>query len=559
MMRSKVERIGGVPTLTVNGEPIAETAYMTYYVKNGRYDDFSKIGYRLYSVPLLFSSMPLNDATQFPPFTTGIYDGDEPNYALIDEAIGKVLKACPNAYIFPRVNLSLPRKWEDEHPDELCDFGFTEHKRVCFSSDLWAEETKRLLRDFIGYVEKSKYRENIIGYQLAGGNTEEWFSFDLKGSVGKRSREGYEKYCKENGEEKSEEGYYRYLSLTVANRLCEFARTAKECVDDRLVVGTFYGYTLECPARTSCHHALARVLACKDIDFICSPISYANYRLAGQDHANMLPVDSLKLHGKLYFSECDQRTHLTRPPNDLPAYNTWIWQPTEKQPTKEVLKLLFSRALTHGHAMWWFDMWGGWYADEEYLALMKRAKEIAAESLSLDRKSAAKTAVFIDENCYASLPETDKGVPVGCYFRYQLGQTGVPYDIYLASDFERVIDGYEAALFLVPVETPLIKACINKAKEKKIPVIVIDRDNMGMTVDELIDLYKNSGVQPYTNKKSVVYDSAGYVFLHTSEDGEYDFSAQGKKTFTDEFTGRKYTFPVTLPKGESLLFKKTGD
>ena len=111
-MRSHLQTIGGVPALIVNGEAIPQTAYMTYYTERGCYADFQKIGYELFSVSLSFSSQTINEATQSPPFTKGIYDavydGGKPNYTYIDRAMEKILKACPNACIFPRVNVSLP-------------------------------------------------------------------------------------------------------------------------------------------------------------------------------------------------------------------------------------------------------------------------------------------------------------------------------------------------------------------------------------------------------------------------------------------------------------------
>ncbi|MBQ8320023.1 MAG: hypothetical protein IJX81_03995 [Clostridia bacterium] len=559
-MKSQLQTVGGVPALVVNGEVIPQTAYMTYYTERGCYADFQKIGYNLFSVSLSFSSQTINEATQSPPFCKGIYDGvydgEKPNYTSIDQALEKIVTACPNAYIFPRVNVSLPKRWEEENVDELCDFGYTEHRRACFSSEKWAEEVKRLLRDFIAYIESSTYKDHVIGYQLAGGNTEEWFSFDLKGSIGKRSREGFERYCQENNIENSEANYYAYLSEVVAGRLCEFAGVVKECVQNRLVVGVFYGYTLECPSRTSCHHALDKVLESENIDFICSPVSYANFRSTGMDHVNMLPLDSLKLHGKLYFAECDQRTHLTRPPNALPAYNTWIWQPTEKESTLEILKLLFARALTHGHAMWWFDMWGGWYADAEYLSLMKRAREIAVEALPLCKKSSARVAVFIDEKGYAALKDGEKRLIVGRDFRHTLGLTGVPYDIYLLSDFDRVAGSYDAVVFLVTYPTEGVLSRIERAKKEKIPAIVIDESNMGMSVEELRALYQEANILPRINRRGVVYESESHVFLHTAEEGEYSFEVGGQTRFVDEFTKTEYVFPTVLKKGVSLLFKK---
>ncbi|MBQ8402563.1 MAG: hypothetical protein IJX14_11620, partial [Clostridia bacterium] len=357
-MFSSVQFYKGVPTLFINDTPVPGFAYITYRTYNARYDDFAGLGCRLYSMPVFFGTQTINETTQIPPMAPGIFDGDEPDFSLFDSDVEKILAACPDAWIFPRVNLSLPKRWEDEHPEECCDFGYTERRRACFSSDAWAEETKRLLGLFIDHVEAAPYREYIVGYQLSGGNTEEWFSFDMKGSVGQRSGEAFVRYCQQKGLAGTEEQQRAFYSEMTARRIMEFSAYAKEKTDRRLVIGCFYGYTLECTGYTSCHHALRRILDCPDVDFICSPVSYADLRPVGMDHACMLPVDSLKAHGKLYFAENDTRTHLSKAPNDLPPYNGPIWFGPDPVKTGEIIRMHFARALTHGHAMWWFDMWG---------------------------------------------------------------------------------------------------------------------------------------------------------------------------------------------------------
>ncbi|MBQ7983334.1 MAG: hypothetical protein IJ302_07180, partial [Clostridia bacterium] len=371
-MYSSVQMRDGVPTLYINGAPVPGYAYITYRTCSNRYADFADLGCTLYSMPVFFAGQTINESTQIPPMSPGIFDGETPDFSRFDADVAQILAACPDAYIFPRVNLSLPETWEREHPGECCDFSYREHHRACFSSDAWAEETRRLLGIFLDYVSKTPYREHIVGYQLAGGGTEEWFGFDLRGSVGPRTREAFAAYCAENRLSGTEEEYRRFWSAMTARRILEFAAFAKEKTQRQLVIGCFYGYTMECTDPAQCHHALNTVLASDDIDFLCSPVSYAQLRPVGMDHACMLPIDSVKLHGKLYFAENDTRTHLSAAPNELPAYNTPIWFGPAPEQTCEIIKMHFSRALIHGHARWWFDLWGGWYADTRYLSLLHR-------------------------------------------------------------------------------------------------------------------------------------------------------------------------------------------
>jgi len=548
-MVSSVQNCGGVPTLHINGQPVPGFAYITYRTYNARYDDFADLGCRLFSMPVFFGTQTINETSQIPPMAPGIFDGDEPDFSLFDADVEKILAARPDAWIFPRVNLSLPRKWEEAHPEECCDFGYTEHRRVCFSSDAWAAETKRLLGIFIDHVENSAYREHIVGYQLAGGNTEEWFSFDMKGSVGKRSAEAFAAYCTEKQLSGTEEELRTFYSEMTARRILEFSAFAKEKTGRRLVIGCFYGYTLECPQYTSCHHALHRLLDSSDVDFICSPVSYAALRPAGMDHACMLPVDSLKLHGKLYFAENDTRTHLSKAPNELPAYNRPIWFGPEPEKTCEILRMHFARALLHGHAMWWFDMWGGWYDDDQYRSLLGKCLEICCDALKNDRGSLAETAVFIDERAYA-VDGCDTGMPYT--IRKTLGYLGTPYDIYLIDDYPAVKNRYKACIFLFPAETVQTSAAVSDAG---IHGFLIDSSSTDVSPSVLRAFCQAQGVHIWCGRDAVVYGCGSYLFLHTKEEGEHILQIPAGITLTECFTGTLCRGTIDAAAGTGYLFR----
>ncbi len=544
---SSVGMLNGVPTLFVNGKPIESAAYITYYTHKNCYKDFADAGYKLFSMPVFFAGRGINAVTGIPPFGPGIFDKKgESNFSYFDEDVKKILEACPDAYIFPRVNMTLPVWWDEENPDELNDTGFRDEKHVCFSSKKWAEQTKVFFKEFIDHVEKMPYKNNIIGYQLAGGNTEEWISFDQKGSIGKRSRERFLEYIKEFNLENTEEEYYGYLSYIVAKSICDFCAYAKELTG--LVAGAFYGYTFELVRRSNCHHALKLILESDSVDFICSPVSYDRGRTVGKDHANMLPIDSLKLHKKLYFAENDTRTHLSGAPNDLPYYSSPLWRGPAPEITKEIIKLHFSRALLHGHAFWWFDMWGHWYDDEGYMSLMADINKIVKESMNKSLKSSAKVAVFADENAYKYIPDEKDVHKKVCYeIRRNLGKMAVPYDIYLMTDFETVKDNYDAIIFLAPIRTELLDKCESQVQG----FLEINETNYDISTDALREFCKNRGVLPYFDCDSVVYENESYFFLHTCVDGKYSFPAN----LVDAFTKEKVT-SLDLKAGKSILLEK---
>lgn len=546
---SRVGVLNGVPALFVNGKAIEGAAYITYYTHKNCYKDFADAGYRLFSMPVFFAGRSINAVTGIPPFCSGIFDKKgESDFSHFDSDVEKILEACPEAYIFPRVNMTLPLWWDEENPDELNDEGFHNEKRACFSSKKWAEQTKAFLKEFIEHVDKMPYKNHIIGYQLAGGNTEEWISFDLNGSIGKRSREGFLEYIKEFNVENTEEEYYGYLSYIVAKSICDFCEYAKELTDNRLVMGAFYGYTFELVKRSTCHHALEVILNSDAVDFICSPVSYDLARIVGMDHVNMLAIDSLKLHKKLYFVENDTRTHLSGPPNDLPYYNSPLWKGPAPEITREIIKLHFSRALLHGHAFWWFDMWGRWYQTEEYMPLLKAINVVSRESLDKPLKSVAKLAVFADEKAYKYIPDEKDIHQKVCYeIRRNLGKMAVSYDIFLMSDFERVKDNYDAVIFLAPARSSLLEKC-EKLTEN---YLEINERNFSISTEELREFCKSRGVMPYFDRDAVVYENESYFFLHTCAEGEYTFP----ENLIDAFTKEKVT-ALYLEAGKSILLEK---
>ena len=443
---TEVRMHGGVPTLFVNGEAYPSAAYMTYLEPYNRYASFAQAGYSLFSIPVLFAGRWISMTQNMTPFGKGIFDDkDQPDFTGLDASVHKILDVCPDALIFPRVNVSMPQWWIEAHPD--CLDG--SRVRESLYSDVFLEDAAQMLRTLIAHIRQSDYGAHIAGYQIAGGNTEEWFHFDMNAGVSACAEAGFASFMRTWYPDESYSGlpdlsllqkkgvYHRsrplarfleYASVRVADDIAALAHVVKEESGNNVVVGTFYGYSMEVTSSLYGTHALNLLLESADVDFISSPNSYIGTRDPNADWTEMYAADSVRLHGKLCMQECDVRTHLTRTLGECAPeydpenqYTAPIWQALpDRETAVQAIRKSFCRQLVKGNGFWWFDMWGGWYDDETIMREMQAYREIYADSLAADRSSVAQLAVFVDENAYRYL--TDSGLRYAASNqRWQLG------------------------------------------------------------------------------------------------------------------------------------------
>ncbi len=586
---SEIKNVGGVPTLCINGKAYPSAAYMTYFEQFNDYEKFTKAGYSFFSVPVLFAGRWINASADTPPFKKGIFDiKGSPDFSLFDEAMDRILTACPDAYVFPRVNISMPEWWEKENPDDVNIKSDGTTCRESMYSSKWREDAAEMLKEFVGYVNGSEYAAHIVGYQIAGGNTEEWFHFDTNAGFCKNAEKGFSDFLneyypdsdfsglpdlsklKKSGNYHNDEHLARFLeyaSFAIADAITYFASVVKQETGGNVVVGTFYGYSLEVTTPLNGTHALKILLDDKNIDFICSPCSYIGSRDAASDWSEMYPADSVRLHGKMCFQECDIRTNLTTficekdpalDPNRV--YTASIWKgPETKEESIANIRKAFCRQLIRGNGLWWFDMWGGWFSDSDIMSDMKLYKEIYAESLNdSNRKGKAEIAVFVDESAYKYM--TDCSLRNSVYNqRKALGLMGTPYDIYDVFDFEKVADSYKAVIFMSSAKTERMKNALSLCREKDIPYIMSTPAKKEFSVKELRAFCEANGVEILCESDDIVYVNDNFVSVHAVTDGEKIIHLDSEKTVqkiipAEEKTYVSDTIKITMKKGETVLF-----
>ena len=587
-IHSEIKDCGGVPTLYINGEPHAAVAYMTYLEKFNEYDDFAAAGYKFFSVPVLFSGRWISITDGLTPFKKGIFDEKgNPDFSMFDEAVEKILDACPDAYIIPRVNISMPVWWEEENPAEL-NYKDGKSCRESFYSQKWLDDASQFLREFTQYVNSSKYASDIVGYQIAGGNTEEWFHFDMNGGYGECAKPAFKAFLEEYYPEIEYKGlpdlsllnkkenyfndeylsrYIEFANFKIAESISHFAQIVKEETGNNVVVGTFYGYTLEVTNSLQGNHALNYILKDPNINFICSPNSYIGTRSPDLDWTEMYPADSVRLHGKMCFQECDIRTHLTqvlseKDPSTDPhgLLEAPVWHPREsKFQAMNEIRRSFARQLIKGNALWWFDMWGGWYADEDIMSEMEIFKSIYEQSITdTDRTSKAEVAVFVDESAYKYL--TDSSLRnIFHSQRSELGLMGTPYDIYDVYDFEEVYSDYKAIILLSNAKTVYMENARNLCEKNDVPYIMTSGLKEKFTVNELRAFCETNGVHIYCETDDIVYVNENYLCVYAVTAGEKTINL-GKEREVSELLGGTYqskteTVTVDMQKGETRIFR----
>lgn len=589
--RSSIENYGGVPTLFINGEPQPALAYMTYFQENNEYESFTLAGYELFSLPVFFSTRGINTLSNISPFEQGIFEiKGEPNFEIFDQNIETILEQNSNAYILPRMNISMPTWWEEENPTEVNITEDGESKRESFYSEKWRKDAGELVLQFIKHINQSDYRDRILGYQIACGNTEEWFHFDLNGGIGPAAERGFESFIKQmypdevgdydglpkfksDNEMITDDLHHRrfleFCSLAVADAISYFSGLVKEATNYQLIVGTFYGYGLEVYNSLYGTHALNYLLDNENIDFFCSPNSYQFQRKAGIDWPDMTVTDSMKLHNKFYFAECDIRTSLTKWINDSRegaalegTYNSELWfGPKTIEDSLQLIRKTFTRQLIKGNGLWWFDMWGGWFENETIMEEMKAYEEIATVALhDKKRESVAKVAVFTDEAAYQYLNPRSQAGSIVSDARHELGLTAVPYDSYDLNDFESVYKNYEAIIFLSPVVRQEMQQAINLAQESQIATLSINLQTPELSVKQLRDFYKDNEIHIWCKTDDVIYVNDNFIAVHAATSGKKTLNLDRERNITQLLPQETNSFKsdqitVEMNEYETILFR----
>ena len=484
-MKAKLVQMNGRIGISVNGTVLPPTAVMTYYPNARTFRAFQRAGTPFASFGAYAPDYGINDFSGLHPFGPHFWTGDgQYDFREVDRVLAQIAPRGNEAFIFPRVYLDCPNWWAERYPDELCRDDRGCANRESFASARWREDAACALRALIDHIASSAWRDCVVGYHIACGSTEEWtyhhyadeqFRLDFSApnlhafqtwlqrkygtpealsaawgvdcSVFEQVRFPalIERCYSLNGalrdehKEKRVVDFWAFTSWLFADTIDFFCSVVKEHSGGNLLAGAFYGYIHMLTKVEKGHFALADLLHSPHIDFIAS--THGN-GAPGRGWPFGTAIDSIRLHGKLFFSEADVRTCLSRPMGEtLPqavSHNAYYRGDAWKAlPSMELslsaLKKACARVLTGRNGVWWFDMFGGWFDAPEMMELFRHMNGWMRAWREQPLKS--DIAVVIDESGLQYL----RRMPCAADFTIgaqapELDLMGAPYDIYEARD-----------------------------------------------------------------------------------------------------------------------------
>jgi len=483
-LTSEVRPYKGKPALYVNGELTSQVLAAPYRPGPSDFNDFLRGGIRIFDIYLRFD-----------------WKGpEEYDFSGIDKKLDEYLKIEPRALFLPRVLLTPGPWWCEMFPDEITmrDDGspagmFGPKCHPTLASKVYRDLSYKAMKAFVAHVE-SKYGDNIVGYQAGNGFGGEWLMFNsfwearpggepptkfgvedyspparalfrewlrtkYKGDVAAlRKAWGDPKVSFETAEPPNEverftstrgiffdpaiscrvPDFFLFFNEMTADVLIENCAWLKELTNRKKIVGAFYGYLFcnfpNLSVVHSGHLALAKVLRAADVDFLASPYTYDNKQIGGPNNSQTLP-EAAALHGKLYFNEVDTETHLQQ--------RQWRWgeslnNPKDWRETRGLLIRDYGYALTKGFGMWWTDLHGGTFHDDQIIGLFGELKKIDERALESDKSSTAEIAVIVDEPSFAYCGDGEPlwNALLTAQKQWELAFIGAPWEPHLLTDMD---------------------------------------------------------------------------------------------------------------------------
>lgn len=393
--------------------------------------------------------------------------GGPQDWAAVDAACREVIAVHPDVLLLPRIGLSAPPWWLDEHPEARMQYHDGSRNGLASVSDRAYRAAACAHLEALCAHLTAAFPEHFAGIHPCGQNTGEWFyegtwepllsGYDPSTAAAWRAHlaarglpdapvpSADERLAHDRGLLRDPVAeavlieFNRFLQREMAGFVAEMAVAARRGTSGRKLVIFFYGYHYEFGAVPTgapvCgHYGLEGILDDSEVDIFCSPISYLDRGWQGASGC-MAPAESITAADKLWLYEDDTRTYLSGTTDfggiGLPGRVEGL------RATQAVLLRNTAQAALRGYGTWWMDLPGeGWFNDPELWAELVRMRPL--DGLMLRRQAPYSPPIAIitheDSICHLAGRSSGLAAPLINASRMAFGRCGAPYGQYLLRD-----------------------------------------------------------------------------------------------------------------------------
>jgi hypothetical protein len=386
----------------------------------------------------------------------------------LDALCRRIIAVNPNVLLVPRVSANVPGWWLERRPEARMVYDVKAPCPMACVSD------RAYRDDMCAHVERlarhlcEAFPDNFAGLHPCGQNTGEWFYYDswkhpLSG-YDPATRTAFRDWLKARGDpdaataepppaderrahpngflrDPAREGrlieFARFQQREMSDFVAALAAACRRGTDGKKLVIFFYGYGFEFPplgngAPTSGHYALEPLLKSKDIDILCSPISYTDREWLGTAPC-MSAAESVEAAGILWLNEDDSRTYLDPRKQEHVQEGGLV----DLKQTQQVMLRNTAQAALRGFGTWWMDLPGqGWFNDAAIWEQIVRLRPVDEALCRRQTPFTPEIAAILDEDsmCHLTGGSALAARPLIYEGRAALGRSGAPYGQYLLSD-----------------------------------------------------------------------------------------------------------------------------
>ncbi len=493
---AEVVQENGGAILMVDGQPKLPYVQMAdvVYPRRGYIADFAEHGIDLHFITLF-------NKTQRHWIGHGEYDMDK-----LDEVIWNSVRRNPEGNFILYINLLAYDEWFRDFPDasamnregEYVTSRHDDFAPASYWSDVYREQVYELIETYMRHIRQQPYARAIVGYYLGGGEDGQfyyqgvrgqrtiqdgqspgdlpffrrWLESYYQGDVDALRRawgdpeltfatamppvknERYPGVFFDPSVDQPVYDFFRFLNEGVALLLTDTSKIIKEEAGKSVIVGAYYGRGaahMVYPLFAQTHVMFKEGV----IDFMGAQGGYFGWREVGSPGILNWVYDSLRRNSIIPMMELDFRTWFSgfrSMIHDFRVARYWNLTDFANAVARDGGKML-----SLGGGIWWMEMSGGWFRDDEIMGFLEEFTNTSREFYGSNMEfKEAEIVMIADEDAFFWTTEQVNlwNGPNMHSFNLQqraLYLAGVPLDFYYLSDLlEERPDHYKVYYFVNP-------------------------------------------------------------------------------------------------------------